>query len=410
MLVGYLKAESNALSSSIEEMEMLSRTAGFLIVETVTQCIDSPGYVTYLGSGKIESVASLISKSNAEAVITRHNLKPAQVSTLEKTLGTSVLDRTQLILQIFSNHAVTTEGKYEVELARLKYELPRLAGAGHSLSQTGGGIGTRGPGEQLLEMNRRKILRRIGFLKSELENLRTDREVTRKKRMRSNIPIVSFVGYTNAGKSTIVSALSSCNLLIADKLFSTLDTRTKRAVLGTGRVFLATDTVGFIRDLPVFLMQSFRSTLEEAAYSDLVIKVVDASDAFFKSKLKTVDDTLKEINADAIPYVTVFNKIDLCTNSWLEELETAFPEAIFISAARRFNLEELEKAIEKFIQRDHAERAIEIDQDRVSTFMKFRNQMRIISEEYQDGRIKILYSASEKIHRKLVSSLKEVRT
>lgn len=410
MLVGYLKAESNVLSSSIEEMEMLSRTAGFLIVETVTQCIDSPGYVTYLGSGKIENVASLVSELEVDVVITRHNLKPAQISALEKTLETSVVDRTQLILQIFSDHAVTTEGKYEVELAKLKYELPRLTGTGHSLSQTGGGIGTRGPGEQLLEMNRRKILRRIGFLKNELKNLRTDREITRKKRMRSDIPIVSFVGYTNAGKSTIVSALSSSDLLVADKLFSTLDTRTKRAVLGSGRVFLATDTVGFIRDLPVFLMQSFRSTLEEAAYADLVVKVVDASDIFFRSRLKTVDDTLEEINADTIPYVVLFNKIDLCTNSWLEELETAFPEAIFISAEKRFNLEELEKAIDEFIQRDHSERTIEIDQDHVSVFMRFRSQVEVISEEYRDGRIKILYSASEKIHRKLVSSLGEVRT
>ena len=410
MLVGYLKAESNVLSSSIEEMEMLSRTAGFLIVETVTQCIDSPGYVTYLGSGKIENVASLVSELEVDVVITRHNLKPAQISALEKTLETSVADRTQLILQIFSDHAVTTEGKYEVELAKLKYELPRLTGTGHSLSQTGGGIGTRGPGEQLLEMNRRKILRRIGFLKNELKNLRTDREITRKKRMRSDIPIVSFVGYTNAGKSTIVSALSSSDLLVADKLFSTLDTRTKRAVLGSGRVFLATDTVGFIRDLPVFLMQSFRSTLEEAAYADLVVKVVDASDIFFRSRLKTVDDTLEEINADTIPYVVLFNKIDLCTNSWLEELETAFPEAIFISAKKRFNLEELEKAIDEFIQKDHSERTIEIDQDHVSVFMRFRSQVEVISEEYRDGRIKILYSASEKIHRKLVSSLGEVRT
>ena len=410
MLVGYLKAESNVLSSSIEEMEMLSRTAGFLIVETVTQCIDSPGYVTYLGSGKIENVASLVSELEVDVVITRHNLKPAQISALEKTLETSVADRTQLILQIFSDHAVTTEGKYEVELAKLKYELPRLTGTGHSLSQTGGGIGTRGPGEQLLEMNRRKILRRIGFLKNELKNLRTDREITRKKRMRSDIPIVSFVGYTNAGKSTIVSALSSSDLLVADKLFSTLDTRTKRAVLGSGRVFLATDTVGFIRDLPVFLMQSFRSTLEEAAYADLVVKVVDASDIFFRSRLKTVDDTLEEISADTIPYVVLFNKIDLCTNSWLEELETAFPEAIFISAEKRFNLEELEKAIDEFIQRDHSERTIEIDQDHVSVFMRFRSQVEVISEEYRDGRIKILYSASEKIHRKLVSSLGEVRT
>ncbi len=389
-------------------MEQLSRTAGFLVAETVVQRVDSPGFASYLGTGKIQRIKNLVIDTGASAVITRHNLKPSQMLTLERALGVEIVDRTQLILQIFSDHAKTREGKLEVELAQLKYELPKLTGMGHSLSQTAGGIGTRGPGEQLLEKDRRKLSRRIRFLEKQLKLLRKDRELTRKKRMLSDIPVVSFVGYTNAGKSTIVSALSSCELIVEDKLFSTLDTRTKRVKLHTGQTVLATDTVGFIKDLPHYLMQSFRSTLEEAAFADLIVKVVDASDSFVRNKLRTVDETLKEIGANSVPSIVALNKIDRCANSWLEELERAFPGAVLISAQKLYNLEELEKAIDDFLRKEFVEETIEINQDSVPTFMRFRNHLTVIKEEYLGEKVKIRYSASEKTHKKLVSSLKEV--
>jgi len=232
----------------------------------VIQNLDYPDPRHYLGKGKVDFARRMLESCGAKTVITRHELSPSQAFNLEKHLGAKVIDRTQLILKIFADHATTKEGKLEVELASLKYQLPRLKGYGKILSQTGGGIGTRGPGEKKLEIDRRLAQDRITRLKRELEELKRQREVSRKRRVDSTSPLVSFVGYTNVGKSSLVSLLSGENLLIQDKLFATLDTRVRRVRLTSGLQILVSDTVGFIRELPHELMESFRATLDEVRF------------------------------------------------------------------------------------------------------------------------------------------------
>lgn len=303
------KQEQEAMDS-IDELEELAKTAGAITVGKVIQNRDNPHPGTYLGKGKIEEVKEAISSLGATGIICDDELSPIQLKNLEQALDTKVMDRTILILDIFARHAHTREGILQVELAQLKYRLSRLAGLGASLSRLGGGIGTRGPGEKKLETDRRHIKNRISALSNELEELKMQRGLVRESRMKSGKPIVAIVGYTNAGKSTILNALTGAGVLQEDKLFATLDPTTRNLVLPEGKEILLTDTVGFVRKLPHHLIQAFRSTLEEAAYADMLLHVVDCSNPQAERHIEVVYETLKKLGASDKPVLTLFNKVD----------------------------------------------------------------------------------------------------
>jgi len=326
---------------------------------------------------------------------------------LERLLGIPVIDRTQLILEIFAEHATTKEGKLEVELASLKYQLPRLKGFGRMLSQTGAGIGTRGPGEKKLEIDRRQAQDRISRLRKEIEELAKRREISRKKRQSSSVPLVSFVGYTNVGKSSLVSEISSEDLVIEDKLFATLDTRVRKAKLPAGMQLLVSDTVGFIRELPHELMESFKSTLDEVKYSDILVVVSDASDMAIKDKYSVVDRTLREIGAGEIRRIHVLNKIDLCTNERLAELEGFFPDSVMVSALRSYNIEGILNEITRKLFGEKSRRTLRLTPAEFSNFMRFRNSVEVLSESFDRELIEIEYLSSDEINERLISSICE---
>ena len=277
ILVGVSYQDNDDTEQSLEELGELASTAGAVSVGRMIQNREAPHPGTYLGKGKIEELKQLIWELDATGVICDDELSPAQLANLEDLLETKVMDRTLIILDIFAQRASTREGKIQVELAQLRYRATRLTGLGRSLSRLGGGIGTRGPGEKKLEVDRRLIKDRISQLKQELETVKRHREVARQQRSKNPIPVAAIVGYTNAGKSTLLNQLTGANVLEEDKLFATLDPTTRNLKLASGQEVLLTDTVGFIRKLPHHLIQAFRSTLEEAKYADLILHVVDAS-------------------------------------------------------------------------------------------------------------------------------------
>ncbi|HNR79567.1 MAG TPA: GTPase HflX [Mesotoga sp.] len=399
--------EQEIRSEIVGELNELARTVNYNIVETVIQNLDYPDPRHYLGKGKVDFARRMLESCGAKTVITRHELSPSQAFNLEKHLGAKVIDRTQLILKIFADHATTKEGKLEVELASLKYQLPRLKGYGKILSQTGGGIGTRGPGEKKLEIDRRLAQDRITRLKRELEELKRQREVSRKRRVDSTSPLVSFVGYTNVGKSSLVSLLSGENLLIQDKLFATLDTRVRRVRLTSGLQILVSDTVGFIRELPHELMESFRATLDEVRFSDLLVIVSDASDTAVREKLAVVGKTLEEIGSGEIESIHVLNKIDRCTAERLMELRCIFPESVMVSALKGENIDELVVAIQRALGVEKKIWTLRLKPDGLVCFMKFRDSLEIISQEYREDVIEIQYLSSDEIHERMISSICE---
>jgi GTP-binding protein HflX len=296
---------------ALDELRELATTAGARVIDEVIQRRDRPDPATYIGRGKVEELREQILIEGVDVVIFDEELSPSQAKNLEEILETKVVDRTGLILDIFSRRARTKEGKLQVELAQLTYRLTRLTGHRDYLSRLGGGIGTRGPGETKLEMDRRQIRHRIATLKREIEQIRKHRQLHRERRRRDQLPLVSLVGYTNAGKSTLFRALSKEETLVSSRLFSTLDTLIRRIQLGKNFPILISDTVGFIRKLPHQLVSAFRATLEEVVEADLILHVVDASDPDRGEKEQVVLDVLKEIGAGDHPLLTVYNKIDL---------------------------------------------------------------------------------------------------
>lgn len=310
ILVGVCTSEQDDTEASLNELEELADTAGAVCVGRVIQNRESVHPGTYLGKGKIEELAVLIAENKATGIICDDELSPAQLKNLEDALQTKVMDRTLVILDIFAAHASTSEGKIQVELAQLKYRSSRLIGLRSALSRLGGGIGTRGPGEKKLEMDRRLIKDRITQLNKELSNVKNHREVLRQQRSKSLTPIVSIVGYTNAGKSTLLNCLTNAGVLEEDKLFATLDPTTRNLALPSGQEVLFTDTVGFIRKLPHHLIDAFRSTLEEAKYADILLHVVDASNPQMDTQMYVVYETLKQLGIGDKPIITLFNKQD----------------------------------------------------------------------------------------------------
>lgn len=318
ILVGVCVSDGDDTAVSLAELEELVKTAGAQAVATVIQNRESVHPGTYVGKGKIEEIAELLLLHDANGIVCDDELSPAQMKNLEDALACKVMDRTMVILDIFAQHARTGEGKIQVELAQLKYRATRLIGSHSALSRIGGGaagasggIGTRGPGEKKLEMDRRLIKARIAQLNRELEQVKKNREVARSMREKNRTPVLAIVGYTNAGKSTLLNTLTDAGVLEEDKLFATLDTTTRNLRLESGEQILLTDTVGFIRKLPHHLIDAFRSTLEEAKYADIILHVVDASNPDSDAHMHIVYKTLEKLGVKDKPVITVFNKTDL---------------------------------------------------------------------------------------------------
>lgn len=310
ILVGVSLQDERETEESLAELKELADTAGAVTVGMVIQNREAVHPGTYIGSGKIWEVAQLLEETKATGIICDDELSPAQLRNLEQELQCKVMDRTLLILDIFAGRAVTSEGKIQVELAQLQYRLARLVGLGRSLSRLGGGIGTRGPGEKKLEMDRRLVKSRIAQLRRELEEVKRHRELIRERRKKTSVPVAAIVGYTNAGKSTLLNTLTQAGVLEEDKLFATLDPTTRVLKLESGQEILLTDTVGFIRKLPHHLVEAFKSTLEEAKYADIILHVVDASNPQMDKQMHVVYDTLKQLGVENKTIITLFNKQD----------------------------------------------------------------------------------------------------
>ena len=305
-------AEQECLTS-LAELERLADTAGATCFAKVTQLKNVPDTATCIGSGKLQELKELCLNNEIDTVIFDCELTPAQIKNVENEVGCDVIDRSMLILDIFALHATSAEGKIQVELAQLKYTAPRLTGKGKDMSRLGGGIGTRGPGESKLEIDRRRLASRISFLQNELLELEKNRQTMRASRERSNIPKACIVGYTNAGKSSLLNYLTDAGILAEDKLFATLDPTTRKLDLPSGISMLLTDTVGFIRKLPHHLVHAFKSTLEEAVYCDFLINVIDGSDEECGQHMAVTESILDSLGANNKPILYVFNKIDKCS-------------------------------------------------------------------------------------------------
>ena len=349
ILVGVSTSDHDDTEKSLDELEELVATAGAVVVGRVIQNLDQIHPGTYVGKGKLDEIKELLWETEATGIICDDELTPAQLGNMEDALDTKVMDRTLIILDIFAARASTNEGKIQVELAQLKYRQSRLVGLGKSLSRLGGGIGTRGPGEKKLEMDRRLIRDRIAQLNRELKDVKRHREVTREQRSRNKVPVVAIVGYTNAGKSTLLNTLTGAGVLEEDKLFATLDPTTRNLKLPSKQEVLLTDTVGFIRKLPHHLIEAFRSTLEEAKYADIILHVVDASNPQMDEQMYIVYETLTNLEVKDKPIITAFNKQDKVEG---EQILRDFraDHIVRISAKHGMGLDRLQDTIEEVLR------------------------------------------------------------
>ncbi|OGF47946.1 MAG: GTPase HflX [Candidatus Firestonebacteria bacterium RIFOXYA2_FULL_40_8] len=338
---GILCGISTEGPDSYKETELLANTASVRILETIIQSKTTPDAAYFIGKGKVDEIRKRSEEIDANVIIFNNNLRPNQQRNLEELINKKIVDRCMLILDIFARHARTTEGKLQVELAQLVYLLPRLSGKGKELSQLGGGIGTRGPGETKLEVDKRNIRDRIEFLKGKLEVVRAHRKVMREGRKAKGFLNATLVGYTNSGKSTLLNLLTKSNVLAENKLFSTLDPTTRKLYLSSKSSILLTDTVGFIRNLPAELVTSFRATLEEIEYSDIIIMVLDASRLDLEVQLEAVHRELRELKVLEKPIITVLNKADLVQKIRIPRLKNDYPDAIFISAKESMDIPSL---------------------------------------------------------------------
>lgn len=337
------------LEESLQELSALTDTAGAFVAGIIIQNLSKPQPKYFIGEGKVHEIREWASNNKVDLVIFDDDLSPSQQRNLEDIIGTRVIDRTALILDIFACRARTREGKIQVELAQLNYLLPRLSGKGVLMSRLGGGIGTRGPGETKLEIDRRRIRERISKLRRELEVVKKTRYLHREKRKTYHLPVVSLVGYTNSGKSTLFNYLTKANILAENKLFSTLDPTTRLVKLNRGNKFFLNDTVGFIRKLPPQLVESFKATLEEIVMSDLLINVVDVSSPLFDEHIKIVMKTLSQINAEKIPQVFAFNKIDIVQNKeYIMRVLESYGNSAIISARTGEGIDNLLTIMSKY--------------------------------------------------------------
>lgn len=384
ILVGVSYHDNDDTAQSLDELGELAATAGAVTVGRLIQNREAPHPGTYLGKGKIEELRQLIWEEDATGIICDDELSPAQLGNLQDMLDIKVMDRTLIILDIFAQRASTREGKIQVELAQLRYRATRLTGLGRSLSRLGGGIGTRGPGEKKLEMDRRLIKDRISQLKQELEAVKRHREVARQQRSKNPVPVAAIVGYTNAGKSTLLNQMTGAGVLEEDKLFATLDPTTRTLKLDSGQEILLTDTVGFIRKLPHHLIQAFRSTLEEAKYADMIIHVVDASNPQMDIHMHVVYETLNQLEVGDKPVITLFNKTDrLCEGSDRIFKDFRAEKTLAISAKNKMGLDEIKDTIEELLRQSKILIERVFDYKRAGDIAVIRKYGQLLEEEYR---------------------------
>ena len=386
ILIGVSTQDGDDTEASLDELEELINTAGAVTVGRVIQNRERIHPGTYIGKGKMEEVRDEVCRLQATGVVCDDELSPAQLRNLENVLDTKVMDRTMVILDIFAKRATSREGKIQVELAQLRYRAARLVGIRNSLSRLGGGIGTRGPGESKLEVDRRLIHDRIGQLKSELETVKRHREVNRQQREKNHVLVAAIVGYTNAGKSTLLNQLTDAGILAEDKLFATLDPTTRNLALPSGQEILLTDTVGFIRKLPHHLIEAFKSTLEEARYSDIILHVVDSSNPNMDVQMHVVYDTLHQLKVEDKTVVTVFNKIDKTGQEvMLKDFKSDY--RVSISAKTGQGLYELKELLEAILRsrKIYLERLYPYSE--AGKIQSIRKYGQLLTEEYKDNGI-----------------------
>lgn len=389
VLVGVQEENGDDTEESLQELAELAKTAGAEAVAILIQNREKIHPGTYIGKGKIEEIRETAENLGADCIVCDDELSPAQLSNLQDALGMKVIDRTVMILDIFAAHAFTKEGKIQVELAQLKYRAARLVGLRNSLSRLGGGIGTRGPGEKKLEVDRRLIRDRISQLKAELREVQQNREVTRKQREINHLPVAAIVGYTNAGKSTLLNRLTGAGVLAEDKLFATLDPTTRQLSMESGQKVLMTDTVGFIRKLPHNLVEAFKSTLEEAKYADILIHVVDASNPQLYTHMQVVYDTLEQLGVKDKKVMTLFNKCDSLEEQGMEDTvlkDFRADVTVRISAKTGMGMEGFLSEMERIL----LERNVYIEKlfpyAEAGKIQIIRQKGRLLSEEYtEDG-------------------------
>ena len=394
-LVGLIAGRARRLDAerSLDELAGLAQAAGAQVVLRMLQERPKPDPSTFLGAGKIETLAASCAETAADLVVFDNELTPAQLRHIEEEVERKIIDRTQLILDIFARRARTREGKLQVELAQLKYLLPRLVGSGAALSRLGGGIGTRGPGETKLETDRRRIRTRIHVLNTEIEQVRQRRAQLRERRQKSSVPTVALVGYTNAGKTTLFNVLTRAGAEVSDALFVTLDPLVRKVRLPDNRELLVSDTVGFIDRLPHALVAAFRATLEEVAEADLVLHVIDAAASDRDRRITAVGQVLDEVGATEVPLVAVYNKCDQLTPEERRRLQEAEPDALCISALTRDGLDELVETMTSRLALDVRRMTIELDAsdpaDRERIARIYRHA-RVLVHEARDGRVSIV--------------------
>ena len=400
ILIGVQTAADENVEVSIDELEELESTEGAVTVGKVIQNREAVHPGTYIGKGKIEEVRALVYALNATGVICDDELSPAQLNNLERELDCKVMDRTLLILDIFAARAVTSEGKIQVELAQLRYRAARLVGLRESLSRLGGGIGTRGPGEKKLETDRRLIRTRISALKQELVQVEKHRELIRSGRARGNMKTVAIVGYTNAGKSTLLNKLTGSEVLSEDKLFATLDPTTRLLNLQDGQQILLTDTVGFIHKLPHHLIEAFKSTLEEAKYADYIIHVVDSSNPQAEMQMHVVYETLRELGVMGKKIITLFNKQDVPGACVLRDFKSDY--SLKISARTGQGLEELGELLARLLAEDQIYMERIFPYQEAGKIQLIREYGQLLSEEYTETGILVKARVPREIYGKVV--------
>ena len=394
-LVGLMAGRVRRLEAerSLDELAGLAAAAGAEVVLRVLQERPKPDPSTFLGAGKIQTLAASCAELRVDAVVFDNELTPAQLRQIEAVVGRKIIDRTQLILDIFARRARTREGKLQVELAQLKYLLPRLVGAGTALSRLGGGIGTRGPGETKLETDRRRIRTKIHAISEDIEQVRRRRAQLRERRHKASVPTVALVGYTNAGKTTLFNVLTRSNAEASNALFVTLDPLVRQVRLPDNRELLVSDTVGFIDRLPHALVAAFRATLEETADADLVLHVIDASASDRDRRMSAVREVLDEVGATEVPLLEVYNKCDALTPEERRRLQEHEPDALYISALTRQGIDELVETIASRLELDVRRVTLTFDpdaaEDRERVARLYRHA-RVIEHEVRDGRISIV--------------------
>ncbi len=374
------------VDDSLEELKQLADTAGATVIKKFIQKRPKPDPAFFIGRGKVQELALYAQQENIDLCIFDDELSPAQQRNIESVMGIRILDRTALILDIFAQRARTNEGKLQVELAQLQYTLPRIMGKGLMLSRLGGGIGTRGPGETKLEVDRRRIRDRIAFIKDQIEKVKAVRSLHRSKRKKNNVFEVSLVGYTNAGKSTLLNTLTNSDIYAKDQLFATLDPTTRQLTLPNKQEIIITDTVGFIQRLPHQLIAAFRSTLEVVTEADLLVHVIDVSHELYKEQAAAVHEVLKEIGAETKPVITVYNKIDkLPPDSKLADRLALEEDTVCISAAKKLNLESLQQMIETHLKSKAVEVTLCIPYAETAKAAQLHETANVLEQEYTEN-------------------------